>query len=124
MGKGIEMLDILIVEDNKEIGSLVAVFLRKENYAVTVAENGEKALDVFERYVINGFVIKDNNGNIIEIPELNGFYEIDPPIDMGYIFIETLASYENSKQTYLNNPFVSMRYESCPSLISFSVSSK
>ena len=44
------MLDILIVEDNKEIGTLVADFLRKENYAVTVADNGEKALDVFERY--------------------------------------------------------------------------
>lgn len=35
------MLDILIVEDNKEIGSLLCDFLRKENYTVSVAETGE-----------------------------------------------------------------------------------
>ena len=28
------MLDILIVEDNKEIGTLLCDFLRKENYVV------------------------------------------------------------------------------------------
>ena len=44
------MLDILIVEDNKEIGELLQTFLRKENYAVSVAETGEKALELFERY--------------------------------------------------------------------------
>lgn len=44
------MLDILIVEDNKEIGTLLCDFLRKENYTVSVAETGEKALDLFERY--------------------------------------------------------------------------
>ena len=43
------MLDILIVEDNKEIGTLLCDFLRKENYTVSVAETGEKALDLFER---------------------------------------------------------------------------
>ena len=30
------MLDILIVEDNKEIGNLLSDFLRKENYTVIV----------------------------------------------------------------------------------------
>lgn len=44
------MLDILIVEDNKEIGNLLCDFLRKENYAVAIAETGEKALDLFEKY--------------------------------------------------------------------------
>ena len=44
------MLDILIVEDNKEIGELLQTFLRKENYVVSIADSGEKALDIFERY--------------------------------------------------------------------------
>ena len=44
------MLDIIIVEDNKEIGTLLCDFLRKENYVVSLAENGEKALSLFERY--------------------------------------------------------------------------
>ena len=43
------MLDIIIVEDNKEIGTLLCDFLRKENYVVSLAENGEKALSLFER---------------------------------------------------------------------------
>lgn len=44
------MLDILIVEDNKEIGELLQTFLRKNNYVVSIADNGEKALEIFERY--------------------------------------------------------------------------
>ena len=44
------MLDILIVEDNKEIGSLLCDFLRKENYTVSVAGTGEKALELYETY--------------------------------------------------------------------------
>ncbi|MBE5895604.1 MAG: response regulator transcription factor [Lachnospiraceae bacterium] len=44
------MTDILIVEDNKEIASLLADFLRKENYVVSVADSGEKAWNLYERY--------------------------------------------------------------------------
>lgn len=44
------MLDIIIVEDNKEIGMLLCDFLRNENYVVSVAESGEKALALFEKY--------------------------------------------------------------------------
>ena len=61
------MLDILIVEDNKEIGGLLQAFLQKENYAVSVAETGEKALDLFERYGAK-LVILD-----IMLPGMDGF---------------------------------------------------
>lgn len=44
------MLDILIVEDNIEIGNLLCDFLRKENYAVAIAPTGEKALELFDKY--------------------------------------------------------------------------
>jgi len=44
------MLDILIVEDNKEIGTLLCDFLRKENYTVSIADTGEKALALYEKY--------------------------------------------------------------------------
>ena len=36
------MPDIIIVEDNKEIGTLLCDFLRKENYAVSLADTGER----------------------------------------------------------------------------------
>ena len=44
------MIDIIIVEDNREIAALLCDFLRKENYTVSVAESGEKGLELYERY--------------------------------------------------------------------------
>ena len=61
------MLDILIVEDNKEIGELLESFLRKENYVVSVAESGEKAMKLFDMYGAK-LVILD-----IMLPGVDGF---------------------------------------------------
>lgn len=44
------MVDILIVEDNKELRELLCDLLRAENYMVSVAETGEKALSLYEKY--------------------------------------------------------------------------
>jgi DNA-binding response OmpR family regulator len=62
------MLDILIVEDNKEISGLLSEFLRKSNYTVSVAETGEKAIKLFENYGAK-LVILD-----LMLPEVDGFY--------------------------------------------------
>jgi DNA-binding response OmpR family regulator len=61
------MLDILIVEDNKEIGGLLETFLRKENYIVSVADSGEKAINLFETYGAK-LVILD-----LMLPGIDGF---------------------------------------------------
>ncbi|MBO5608927.1 MAG: response regulator transcription factor [Eubacterium sp.] len=61
------MLDILIVEDNKEIGGLLETFLRKENYVVSVADSGEKAIHLFEMYGAR-LVILD-----LMLPGIDGF---------------------------------------------------
>ncbi|MBO5208240.1 MAG: response regulator transcription factor [Lachnospiraceae bacterium] len=61
------MLDILIVEDNKEIGTLLCDFLRKENYTVSVAETGEKALELYEKYGAKLIVLD------IMLPGMDGF---------------------------------------------------
>ena len=42
--------DILIIEDNKEICDILTGFLRREGYTVSVANSGEKALALFEKY--------------------------------------------------------------------------
>lgn len=62
------MLDILIVEDNREIAILLRDFLQKENYIVSVADTGEKALDLYEKYGAK-LVILD-----IMLPGMDGFY--------------------------------------------------
>lgn len=61
------MLDILIAEDDKEIGSLLCEFLRKENYTVSVAQTGEKALKLYEKYGAK-LIILD-----IMLPGMDGF---------------------------------------------------
>ena len=61
------MLDILIVEDNTEIASLLCDFLRKENYVVSAVNTGEKAMDLYERYGAR-LIILD-----IMLPGMDGF---------------------------------------------------
>ncbi len=61
-------MDILIVEDNKELAGLLCDFLRRENYTVSVAENGEKALSLYERYGARLIVLD------IMLPDTDGFW--------------------------------------------------
>lgn len=61
------MVDILIVEDNKELACLLCDFLRAEDYVVSVADTGEKALNLFEKYGAK-LVVLD-----IMLPGIDGF---------------------------------------------------
>ncbi|MBP3597013.1 MAG: response regulator transcription factor [Clostridia bacterium] len=61
------MVDILIVEDNKELANLLSDFLRAENYTVSIAETGEKALLLYEKYGARLIVLD------IMLPGINGF---------------------------------------------------
>ena len=42
------MADILVVEDNEEIGGLLSDFLRAEGYDTYLALDGEEALELYE----------------------------------------------------------------------------
>ena len=61
------MIDILIVEDNKELAELLCDFLRAENYTVSVAESGEKALQLYQRYGARLLVLD------VMLPGMDGF---------------------------------------------------
>jgi len=61
------MVDILIVEDNKELCGLLCEFLRAEGYTVSTAEQGEKALSLYEKYGAR-LVLLD-----INLPGIDGF---------------------------------------------------
>ena len=43
-------MDILIVEDNKELADLLCTFLRAEDYTVSIASTGERALELFAQH--------------------------------------------------------------------------
>lgn len=61
------MTDILIVEDNKEIAALLCDFLRAEDYTVSVADNGEKALKLYEKYGAKLVIL------YVMLPGIDGF---------------------------------------------------
>jgi len=61
------MIDVLIVEDNTEISGLLCDFLRAEGFTVSAADNGEKALEIFEKYGAK-LVILD-----VMLPGMDGF---------------------------------------------------
>jgi DNA-binding response OmpR family regulator len=61
------MVDILIVEDNKELSELLCDFLRAEGYVVSTADSGEKALSLYERYGAKLLVLD------IMLPGVDGF---------------------------------------------------
>ena len=64
---GDSMPDIIICEDNQEIGNLLSDFLKKENYTVAIAPTGERALELFEKYGAK-LVVLD-----IMLPGIDGF---------------------------------------------------
>ena len=61
------MVDILIVEDNKDLSSLLSDFLRAEGYTVSCADSGEKALLLFDKYGAKLMLLDVN------LPGLDGF---------------------------------------------------
>ncbi len=62
-----DMTDILIVEDNKDLANLLCDFLRAENYTVSIAESGEKALALYEKYGARLLILD------IMLPGIDGF---------------------------------------------------
>lgn len=61
------MTDILIVEDNKELGNLLCDFLKADGYSVCLVESGEEALRFFEKEYVRLLVLD------IMLPGIDGF---------------------------------------------------
>lgn len=61
------MVDILIVEDNRELAGLLCDFLQAENYTVSIADTGEKALALYEQGGARLIVLD------VVLPGVNGF---------------------------------------------------
>lgn len=68
---GNSLIDILIVEDNKELADVLCDFLRAEQYTVSIAQNAEKGLALYEKYGAR-LVVLD-----IMLPGKDGFYVLE-----------------------------------------------
>ena len=92
------MADIIIVEDNVEIGNLLCDFLRKEKYSVCLATSGEKALELFEKYGAKIFVLD------IMLPGIDGLAVCSKirETSNAYIIIASAKSEKEDKLAGLN----------------------
>ena len=92
------MADIIIVEDNVEIGNILCDFLRKEKYSVYLATTGEKALELFEKYGAKVFVLD------IMLPGIDGLAVCSKVRETSnaYIIIASAKSEKEDKLTGLN----------------------
>lgn len=65
--QGNEMIDVMIVEDHEEIGSILADFLENEGYDTYLATTGEEAIAVFEDEGVKLFILD------VMLPGMDGF---------------------------------------------------
>ena len=103
------MTDILIVEDDPELGGLVRDFLRKEGFSVRLCAAAETALELLtgEQF---GLVLLD-----VMLPGMNGFETCAvirekrhiPILMMSALTDEEskLTGYENGADDYIDKPF-------------------
>ncbi|WP_294345833.1 response regulator transcription factor [uncultured Clostridium sp.] len=61
------MNKVLIIDDDKDIGIMLSVYLEKENYIVEIARDGEEGLRKFETFNPNILLID------ILMPKINGY---------------------------------------------------
>ncbi len=92
------MADIIIVEDNVEIGTLLCDFLRKEKYSVCLATTGEKALELYEKYGAKIFILD------IMLPGIDGLAVCSKirETSNAYIIIASAKSDKEDKLIGLN----------------------
>jgi DNA-binding response OmpR family regulator len=64
---GVSVTDILIVEDNKELGNLLNDFLKAEGYSTYLTKSGEEAINYFKKEKVRLMVLD------IMLPGMDGF---------------------------------------------------
>ncbi|MEG0671734.1 response regulator transcription factor [Clostridium sp.] len=104
--------NILVVDDDKDIRELVAVYLKTENFNVELAENGEEALELIKKKEFD-LVILD-----VMMPKLNGLdtlIRIRKNHVMPVIFltakneeIDMINGFVLGADDYIGKPFSSM----------------
>lgn len=100
---------ILVVEDEKKLREIMALFLRSESFEVEEAESGEAALKIFPRFMPD-LVILD-----VVLPGVSGFdvcREIRRTSDVPIIFLTALGDddhhmlgYSLGADDYIAKPF-------------------
>lgn len=76
-----------------------AIEYQRDSWGRSTSETDYSLMDVFEKYVINGFVIKDNNGEKLQVPIVSGTTEIRDSHLNSYksnVFLDNLVAYQKA----------------------------
>lgn len=103
------MIDILLVEDNEEIGCLVINFLKKDGYDVKLVTSGEEAMTFLERDTARLLLLD------IMLPGIDGYVVCKKVRETGNVPIlimsakvdkdDKLKGYELGADDYIEKPF-------------------
>lgn len=93
------MINILIVEDDKNLRRLMEVFLKQNGYEVFLAQDGEKAIEVFEDKHID-LVVCD-----IMMPKVNGYQLVkdlrNSNYDLPILMVTAKETIEDKRKGFL-----------------------
>lgn len=93
------MINILIVEDDKNLRRLMEVFLKQNGYEVFLAQDGEKAIEIFEDKHID-LVVCD-----IMMPKVNGYQLVkdlrNSNYDLPILMVTAKETIEDKRKGFL-----------------------
>ena len=90
-------MKVLIVDDNKQIISILEAYAKKEGYQTVIAVDGQEALDVFQRERPDIILFSDT---IIIYALLCDYFFIVQKIQFHYFrAIQTMSCYETPNST-------------------------
>lgn len=93
------MINILIVEDDKNLRRLMEVFLKQNGYEVFLAQDGEKAIEIFEDRHID-LIVCD-----IMMPKVNGYQLVkdlrNSNYDLPILMVTAKETIEDKRKGFL-----------------------
>ncbi len=93
------MINILIVEDDKNLRRLMEVFLKQNGYEVFLAQDGEKAIEIFEDKHID-LIVCD-----IMMPKVNGYQLVkdlrNSNYDLPILMVTAKETIEDKRKGFL-----------------------
>ena len=93
------MFNILVVEDDKNLKKLMTTYLKKNEYNVFEASNGNQALDILDTNYID-LIISD-----IMMPEMNGYELVkslrESKYEIPILLVTAKSSFEDKREGFL-----------------------
>src|SRR5258708_3057625 len=105
------MSDILIVDDDKNLSETLSLFLTAKGYKVSVAESGEKAIDIIQKISFNAVLLDLTLEGMDGITALTKIKELDKEVPVIMVtgnkeIPNVIKSLKLGAFNYITKPFI------------------